>query len=214
MDRPNVVGTIHSAGGFSAAAGTAITAAEVRVDLLPVVPRTIDFEAVPVPVILTVRRRDEGGGKAWTDAERRALYLKYLPFVRAIDIEGRSLHSLRKIVEAAKTAGCAIIVSYHDFSGTPSLAQMRKYETAARAAGADVVKIASTTTRPAEVARLLDLLDGASGPLAVMGMGKLGRASRLLFARAGSVLNYGWLDRPQVPGQWGAGEFCDLLARA
>jgi 3-dehydroquinate dehydratase-1 len=44
-----------------------------------------------------------------------------------------------------------------------------------------------------------------------MGMGQLGCASRLLFAKAGSVLNYGWLGAPQVAGQWGAREFRRLL---
>jgi 3-dehydroquinate dehydratase-1 len=82
-----------------------------------------------------------------------------------------------------------------------------------RGLGADIVKIAVKTETVAEVSRLLALLEDASGPLAVMGMGALGRASRLLFAKAGSVLNYGWLDKPQVPGQWSAKEFIDLLAR-
>ncbi len=41
--------------------------------------------------------------------------------------------------------------------------------------------------------------------LAVMGMGPLGRVSRLALATAGSVLNYGYLGSgPQVPGQWSA----------
>jgi 3-dehydroquinate dehydratase-1 len=37
-----------------------------------------------------------------------------------------------------------------------------------------------------------------------MGMGALGKVSRLLFARAGSVLNYGYLDQPNASGQWEA----------
>jgi 3-dehydroquinate dehydratase-1 len=37
-------------------------------------------------------------------------------------------------------------------------------------------------------------------------MGPLGRISRLVLAAAGSRLNYGYLDRPQVPGQWPAAE--------
>ena len=38
-------------------------------------------------------------------------------------------------------------------------------------------------------------------PLSVMGMGKFGKLSRPLLACAGSVLNYGFLDAVQVPGQ-------------
>ena len=37
-----------------------------------------------------------------------------------------------------------------------------------------------------------------------MGMGPLGKVSRLVLAAAGSRLNYGYLDKPQVPGQWPA----------
>jgi len=35
-------------------------------------------------------------------------------------------------------------------------------------------------------------------------MGGLGPVSRLTLGRAGSVLNYGYLDQLQVPGQWPA----------
>ncbi len=41
-------------------------------------------------------------------------------------------------------------------------------------------------------------------PLSVMGMGRFGKISRLLLAQAGSILNYGYLDRPNASGQWEA----------
>jgi 3-dehydroquinate dehydratase len=37
-----------------------------------------------------------------------------------------------------------------------------------------------------------------------MGMGQYGQLSRLLFGGCGSILNYGYLDKAQVPGQWPA----------
>jgi 3-dehydroquinate dehydratase len=37
-----------------------------------------------------------------------------------------------------------------------------------------------------------------------MGMGVFGKLSRLVLGRAGSVLNYGYLDTVQVLGQWPA----------
>ena len=37
-----------------------------------------------------------------------------------------------------------------------------------------------------------------------MGMGRFGKVSRLLFAQAGAVLNYGYLDKPNASGQWEA----------
>ena len=44
-----------------------------------------------------------------------------------------------------------------------------------------------------------------------MGMGEFGRVSRLALAKAGSVLNYGYLDEPNAPGQWEARELRQLL---
>ncbi len=57
---------------------------------------------------------------------------------------------------------------------------------------------------PADVARLLEFQSRQKMPLSVMGMGKYGKVSRLLFAQAGSVLNYGYLGSAQVAGQWPA----------
>ena len=74
-----------------------------------------------------------------------------------------------------------------------------------KAAGADIVKIAARVSDSKQLGRLLTLFAGRiSVPLSLMGMGPLGKVSRLLFACAGSVLNYGYLGEPQVPGQWEA----------
>ena len=51
-------------------------------------------------------------------------------------------------------------------------------------------------------------------PLSVMGMGRFGKISRLLFAQAGSVLNYGYLDRPNASGQWEATSLKKRLANS
>ena len=45
-----------------------------------------------------------------------------------------------------------------------------------------------------------------------MGMGPLGKISRLTLGRSGSVLNYGYLDKLQVPGQWPAERLKERLA--
>ncbi|HRJ72071.1 MAG TPA: type I 3-dehydroquinate dehydratase [Terrimicrobiaceae bacterium] len=208
------MGTIHTQGGFAAARKLRADAVEIRVDALPRPPSSGEIARVALPAILTVRRFDEGGALALDDAVREALYLELLPAAAAVDLELRSLRSLKRVAEAARAQRRLVVVSHHDFQATPTLARLRAIAARARGGGADVVKIATRTESAGDVARLLALLDEADGPLAVMGMGPLGRASRLVFAKAGSALNYGWLDRPQVPGQWGAVEFGELLARA
>jgi 3-dehydroquinate dehydratase I len=214
LRRSNVVGVIHTVGGFSDAGNPALDAAEVRVDALPATPCLRQVADLSVPAILTVRHPDEGGARPIDDEERLAHYLALLPAAAAVDIEMRSAKGLSNLLETVRSEKKTLILSFHDFEATPSLAKLRSIGARARRAGADIVKIATRTDRAAEVARLLVLLEEAPGPLAVMGMGALGRASRLLFAKAGSVLNYGWLDKPQVPGQWSAREFLEFLARA
>lgn len=212
--RPNVVGVVHTPGGFRQSRRVDVDAVEVRVDLLPGPPRADEIAGILQPVILTVRRFDEGGGRPLTEAARLALYLELLPAAAAVDLELRSVGVLGEVVQAARRAKKPVILSFHDFESTPSLARLRSLAVRAREAGADAVKIATKTETAADMARLLTLLGESRAPLAVMGMGTLGRAARLLLARAGSVLNYGWLDRPLVPGQWSAAEFRELLARA
>jgi 3-dehydroquinate dehydratase-1 len=145
--------------------------------------------------------------------EQRDLYFAFLPVAAAVDVEIQSTKRLQKLLEALRREGKALIVSFHDFEATPSLAKLRNIRAKARNSGADIVKIATKTEKPTDVARLLVLLEETSLPLAVMGIGSLGRASRLLFANAGSVLNYGWLDQAQIAGQWSAREFLELLDR-
>jgi 3-dehydroquinate dehydratase-1 len=214
LRRSNLVGVIHTTGGFAEAGNPGLDAVEVRVDALAHLPSLQQVAALSVPAILTVRRLDEGGAKPISEEERVAHYLALLPAAAAVDIEVRSTRRLRDVLEAVRQEKKALIVSFHDFEATPSLAKLRGISARARRAGADIVKIAAKTETPAEVARLLVLLEEASEPLAIMGMGALGRASRLLFAKAGSVLNYGWLDKPQVTGQWSAKEFLEFLTRA
>ena len=73
-------------------------------------------------------------------------------------------------------------------------------------AGADIAKFAFRLDDPADIQAVVGILRADSPlPLAVMGMGPLAPASRLLAAQLGSVLNYGYLgSEPTAPGQWSA----------
>lgn len=215
LKRANLVGTIHSPGGFAAAKKFAslLDAAEVRVDCHPRPLALSDLTALTVPILLTVRRQDEGGARPLSESEREFLYHELLPAAAAVDVEVRSIERLRSVVETARKARVAVVASYHDFEATPTVRKMKSVAARARQAGADIVKIAARAETPSAVGRLLEALETVPGPLSIMAMGSLGRASRLLFAQSGSVLNYGWLDKPQVSGQWGAVEFRQLLQR-
>ena len=163
------------------------------------------------PWIVTARHPSEGGENAMSVAARRDLLSELLPKACIVDIEVRSLVSLRRVVRQAKESHVLVLASFHDFKKTPPLSRMREVIRQAQDQGADAIKIATHTAVPSDVARLLDLFSSARLPLALMGMGPLGMSSRVLLANCGSVLNYGWIHAPNVPGQWAARELNKIL---
>ena len=169
------------------------------------------IEKNQIPWIVTARHPAEGGQNAMSSTARRAALLELLPSAALVDVEIRSLRGMNEVLTEAKKAGVGVIASFHDFKKTPLSSKLEDLVKEAADAGADVLKIATRTVSPGDVARLLDLLERAPLPLAVMGMGPLGMASRVMLAAAGSVLNYGWLHRPNVTGQWSARELRGVL---
>lgn len=184
---------------------------ELRVDALPPkhTPREIMRFLPPVPVLLTLRHKSEGGLRDWSEAERMRMAMELLPIARALDWETAFLPQAQELVQAAKAAGVLLIASNHDFEKTPPLDELLEREAAARAAGADLVKFAFRVQSEADVNVGVELLQRATGPMAVMGMdAKLGPTSRLLYAEYGSQLIYGYLgNTPTAPGQWSAERF-------
>lgn len=210
-EKVHVVGTLHceQEGDLHCARG--IDAIEFRLDLLRRLPSQEELGIYQKPFIMTARCAEEGGDRNLGRTERLELLLEALPLASFVDLELRFWDEAAPVVEAAQKAGVGIIGSFHDFVGTPALSELLARSRAAQEAGADVFKVATYLKGPADLACLLQLLAMSPLPLAVMGMGPLGKASRLVFARCGSVFNYGWLVRPFVPGQWSAEKFAERL---
>jgi len=210
----SIVGTIHTPAGFAAAgrAATVIDFVEIRADCLPPSTSARGASRLSLPYILTARHPEEGGHGELSDADRQDRIAPLLGAAAFLDLELRAVRSMQSTIRAARESGVGLIVSFHDFVSTPAASTLRGVVERAAGAGADVVKIATTLSSASDLARLLALLDMTPRPpLAVMGMGDLGKISRLVLAKAGSVLNYGWLAAPQVPGQWPAKDFRRFL---
>lgn len=208
-NRGNVAGTIHSAACLDAALRIGpgeLDFFEIRVDsfigreeeLLRKLP------GLKLPLIVTVRHPLEGGARPLSAAQRRECYKKFMPHAALVDIELRSAKMLTDVIVDAQVKRVGIILSYHNFKKTPSVNQLCNLASAARKAGADIFKVAATVAGVADVAALGEFQNRQKMPLSLMGMGKYGPVSRLLFAQAGSVLNYGYLGSAQVAGQWPA----------
>ena len=188
---------------------------ELRVDHFAAAPDALlaQVPRLAAPCIVTVRDPAEGGQNGLSRTRRAALFAQFLPLAAAIDIELRNVRALAGVIAAARQRRLPVIVSFHDFAAVPPAARVQEIVRRAVAAGADVVKIAARADTAAALHRLLALLAGRSPrPLSVMAMGRYGKVSRLLFAQAGSVLNYAYLGHANAGGQWPVRDFRARLA--
>jgi 3-dehydroquinate dehydratase-1 len=167
---------------------------------------------LPAPCIITARHPREGGANNLSTARRRALLLRFLPRASLVDVELRSIRAMAPVLRAARARPMRVILSYHDFKDTPSATRLK--EMVARAQSLHgILKVATQTDTPAQLARLLafEKRHRRSACIIPMGMGKLGRASRLEFARRGSF-TYVHLGTPSAPGQLSLQELRRALA--
>jgi 3-dehydroquinate dehydratase-1 len=161
------------------------------------------IDKLPAPFIITARHPREGGANQLSPRRRGELLLSFLPHAAWVDIELRSVRTLTPVLQAARARNLHVIISFHDFAGTPSAARLDQIAGKAQSLGRNFVKIATRTDTPEELKRLLDFFERSqrARKVAVMGIGKLGRASRLKLARRGCALNYAHLGTARVAGQ-------------
>ncbi len=191
---------------------------EFRLDnLLTVEEATVAALArSPRPVLLTMRRADEGGAGDHCDGARRTLYERHLGHATLVDTEVASLEApdFADFPATVRAAGKTLIASFHDFSGFPGRDLIADRITRAYSLGADIAKVAVVVHSMKELFELVELVEyhrGKGRHLSAMGMGPLGKLSRLVLAKAGSCLNYGYLQTPNAPGQWSSARLKALL---
>ena len=144
------------------------------------------------PLIITARDPHEGGANKLRLRQRRDLLARFLNHADYIDVELRLACALLPSFGLAKSKNVRRIISFHNFKSTPSARILAAKAREARSHGADIFKVATRTDTPMELGRLLEFMISSrlDLALAVMGIGKLGAISRVLLARAGSVLIY------------------------
>jgi 3-dehydroquinate dehydratase-1 len=194
--RPRIVGVIASRDGLEQALRMRRPPDlfELRLDRLAGVIDQVETKLpkLRAPLIITARHPDEGGSGRLSLRQRRALLSRFLEYADYLDIELRSANLLRGLLAVAKTKNVRRIISFHDFKSTPSARLLVAKAHNAKALGADIFKVATRTDTPTELGRLLEFItkNRVNVRLAVMGIGRLGAISRVLLARAGSVLIY------------------------
>jgi 3-dehydroquinate dehydratase-1 len=213
LDAPNIVVPAQCERSLAAIYSSTVEAqvwdiVELRLDQFSPQP-----SASEIPLLVTPRHPDEGGAKHFsTPAARIEATMPWLPHASAMDLEIAHAAELTDLARAAKDSEVLLVLSFHDFQTTPDRESLTEVVKRGIDAGADVVKLATTTETAGDVTRLLELFERfPQQRLSVMGMGKLGMASRLIAAACGSVLNYAAVGEATVPGQWPAEEFHRLL---
>jgi len=208
---PLTVGTISTEAGLSHLSNPpeGVDVAEVRLDLLlskAVSPEKIQ-EAMAkkeLPVLLTLRTREEGGAFNWRSRQRVLFFLAFLPFADAVDLELTNLSRLGRVLRAVRRAKRDLVLSSHSLKRKLTPLRLKRLLTEFRKTRAHVYKVVGLARRTRDLRALAEpLLTLPHMRLAILASGPLATASRLSLPGLGSRLVYVHLDEPAAPGQPG-----------
>jgi 3-dehydroquinate dehydratase/shikimate dehydrogenase len=182
---------------------------ELRLDMLQApetgiaVIRRLKQRHPDVFLLATCRRKQNGGWfRGSIEEELRLLEAAVEAGAQAVDVEVETaLQAAERLKTLRKRA--RVIVSYHNFQGTPALGPLlRKLEKTP----ADVLKLATTARKPTDNLRVLKLARNVcERPLVVLAMGEAGTPSRVLALSRQSAFTYGALaGEGTAPGQLSA----------
>lgn len=179
---------------------------ELRLDFLG---RAINLTRLltdrPTPVVITIRRREDGGRWMGSEADRQMM-------LRAAVVAGAEYIDLEADVadEIPRYGNTKRIVSYHDFNETPdNLAELHAHMAAS---DADIVKLATMANSFADNVRMMELVKNAKVPTIGICMGDIGTPTRILASRFGSPFTYATYstERTLAPGQLNYKQMNDL----
>ncbi|KAL6535357.1 hypothetical protein OROMI_026731 [Orobanche minor] len=196
---------------------------EIRLDHLKTFNPHADIEKLikecPLPTLFTYRPIWEGGQYDGDENSRfNALKLAMELGADHIDIELRvtwqvAAHKFNNFMHGNKPENCKIIVSSHNYDNTPSTENLGDLVARIQAAGADIVKFATTAVDITDVARVFQITVHSQIPIIAMVMGERGLISRILCPKFGGYLTFGTLEPGKVsaPGQPTIEELVDLF---
>ena len=162
-----------------------------------------------IPILFTCRSSREGGEKiALSQAEVVNLHRAVCESgqVDFIDFEmGNAPEQVRQVRDIARAHATQLILSFHDFQGTPAVADLIGRFAQAQQLGADVAKVAVMPRDMHDVLSLLDATLQSSRtlriPLVSMAMGGPGAVTRLCGGAFGSAMSFAIGHSASAPGQ-------------
>jgi 3-dehydroquinate dehydratase-1 len=186
---------------------------ELRIDKLP------DINAIYVknlilkikkitklPIIGTIRKREESGENLEefiNENERLELFKNIIPLVDFVDIELSAKEIINNVIEESHKNNKKVIISYHNFTETPSENFLLEIVKKAKEKKGDIIKIATYVRNSNDAVLLLNFLkNNSQNNLIIIGMGEDGIITRLVAPILGSCITYGYVGKKAVaPGQ-------------
>jgi 3-dehydroquinate dehydratase/shikimate dehydrogenase len=170
---------------------------ELRLDYLRTkVDLTRLLENRPSPVIITVRREEDGGRFRQDEQQRRVLLRAAIAHgVEYVDLEEDIAGTIPRYGKTKR------IVSFHDFRKTPE--DLEALHARMARLDPDIIKIATMANHPHDNVRMLKLVAQAQVPTVGMCMGDIGTPSRILCGKFGAPFTYATFhhERALAPGQ-------------
>jgi len=197
---------------------------ELRLDLIAALDLPALLRAKTRPVIVTNRRREEGGAFDGPEEERIGILCQAVQEgAEYVDMEAATDHSLaRRLFDTVTAAGKEgkrprIIVSCHEWQGTPGERSLRRLWRTCREKGGDIVKIVTLARRPEDNLRILSLIPYSrrrGQEIIAFAMGEPGKISRIMSLLLGAHLTYAAAAKggETAPGQLTCGELQKALA--
>jgi 3-dehydroquinate dehydratase-1 len=172
-----------------------------------------------MPLIFTFRSIREGGDKEISKEYYIQLNTAAAEsgHVDIIDVElFNAEEDVQELIAAAHACGVFVILSNHDFRGTPGEEEIVSRLRKAQELGGDLPKIAVMPNSAGDVLTLLSATNRmkeqyADRPIITMSMGGEGVVSRLAGEIFGSALTFGAAHKPSAPGQVAAAELKQVL---
>jgi 3-dehydroquinate dehydratase type I len=190
--------------------------AEVRLDYLERLDLKRIFRTLPGPVIATNRPQAEGGRWTGDEVSRLQVLKEALTYqVHGLDVELAADAAWRREIYACR-GNTRLILSWHDFTGTPDAARLEEVFTAMLAEEADILKIVTTAATPEDNLRVLALIPrarAAGRDIIAFCMGPLGKWSRVAAIFLGAFLTFAPFNPKQAsaPGQVTVNEMRRIL---
>ncbi|MCH8841052.1 MAG: type I 3-dehydroquinate dehydratase, partial [Planctomycetes bacterium] len=147
-------------------------------------------------VIITVRRKEDGGKWSGSEESRQLLLREAIAEgVDYVDLEEDIAGLIPRFGQTKR------IISYHNFRKTPE--DLRELHTRMSKLDPDIVKIATMANDPHDTLRMLELMQESEIPTVAMCMGDIGTPSRILSPKFNAPYTYATFhhERTLAPGQ-------------